>query len=184
MAQRVVTGDARRWSARALLCSVLPGMEAELAPVIGHGMTEDRAQAAPIGNAHGFSVEWLRMVPGQRVGRHMLAEKQVAIVFKGALDVVLNAPGDSVPVHVATGECFSAPGGTWRELAAAGDEPVEVALITAGDSRKRIIWSPEIMAAAMAAGSGIDHNGYVAPLDLLPPTTRSAVAGRMMQAAE
>ena len=34
MAQRVVTGDARRWSARALLCSVLPGMEAELAPVI------------------------------------------------------------------------------------------------------------------------------------------------------
>ena len=68
--------------------------------------------------------------------------------------------------------------------AAAGDEPVEVALITAGDSRKRIIWSPEIMAAAMAAGSGIDHNGYLAPLDLLPPTTRSAVAGRMMQAAE
>ena len=184
MAQRVVKNTDRHWSANALLCSVLPGMAAELAPVIGHGMTEDRSHTAPVGNAHGFSIEWLRIMPGQRVGRHLLSEKQVAIVFNGALDVALNGPDDGVAVHVATGECFSTPGDTWRELAAAGDTPVEVALITAGDARKRVVWAPEIVAAAMAVGSGIDHNGYVAPLDLLPPPTRAAVAGRMMQAAE
>ncbi len=184
MAQRVVAAANRHWSGRALLCCVLPGMAAELAPVIGHGMTEDRAHAAPIGNAHGFSIEWLRIAPGQRVGRHLLAEKQVAIVFSGSLDVSLNGPGDEVPVHVATGECFSTPGNVWRSLAAGNDGPAEIALITAGDGRKRITWAPEIAAAAMAAGSGIDHNGYVAPLDLLPPPTRAAVTDRMMHAAE
>ncbi len=184
MAQRVAPAADRQWSGRALLCTGLPGMAAELAPVIGHGMTEDRAHAAPIGNAHGFSIEWLRIVPGQRVGRHMLAEKQVAIVMSGAADLVLNGPGDEVPVHVATGECFSLPGGAWRSVAAAGDAPVEIALITAGDQRKRVTWAPEIVAAAMESGAGIDHNGYLAPLDLLPPPTRAAVAGRMMMAAE
>ena len=126
----------------------------------------------------------LRIAPGQQVGRHQLDEKQVAIVFTGALDVTLNGPEDSVAVHVATGECYSTPPGIWRTLAAAGTEPVEVALVTAGDGRKRVTWAPKIVQAAMAAGSGIDHNGYVAPLDLLPPPTRAAVAGRMMQAAE
>ena len=184
MARRVVKAADRRWSSEALLCNALPGMASELAPVIGHGMTEDRAQAAPIGNAHGFSVEWLRIAPGQQVGRHHLGEKQVAIVFTGALDVVLNGPEDAVAIHVATGECYSTPPGIWRTLAAAGAEPVEVALVTAGDGRKRITWAPEIVQAAMAAGRGLDHNGYVAPLDLLPPPTRAAVQGRMMQAAE
>ncbi len=183
MARRVVKAADRAWSGRALLCNGLPGMAAELAPVIGHGMTEDRAHAAPIGNAHGFSIEWLRIAPGQRVGRHMLAEKQVLIVFDGAVDIALNEASD-VRVHVAAGECFSTPGGAWRSLAASGAEPMEVALITAGDQRKRITWAPEVVAAAMQAGLGIDHNGYLAPLDLLPPPTRASVAERMLHAAE
>lgn len=184
MAQRVVRAADRAWSGRALLCSVLPGMAAELAPVIGHGMTEDRAHAAPIGQAHGFSVEWLRIAPGQGVGRHMLDDKQVAIVFGGAADFTLNGPGDAVTAHVAAGECFSVPPSAWRSVAAAGTEPVEMALVTAGDHRKRVTWAPEIVAAALAAGTGLDHDGHLAPLDLLPPPTRAAVQGRMMQAAE
>ena len=58
-----------------------------------------------------------------------------------------------------------------------------MALITSGDQRKRVTWAPEIAAAAMAAGFGIDHNGYIAPLSLLPPSTREAVIGRMTAAA-
>jgi quercetin dioxygenase-like cupin family protein len=184
MLRRVVPASERAWSAAALLDAGLPGHASELAPVIGHGMTEDRAHAAPIGNPHGFSIEWLRIPAGNGVGRHRLAEKQVIIPFTGALDVTLNEPGDAVAVHVATGECFSAPGGAWRSLAAAGDTAVEAVLITAGDARKRITWAPEIVAAAMQAGTVLDHDGHVAPLDLLPPPTRIAVAARMMQAAE
>ena len=188
MARRVVKAADRAWSGRALLCSSVPGMAAELAPVLGHGMTEDRDHAAPIGNPHGFSIEWLRIAPGQRVGRHRLAEKQVAIVMGGAAEMVLNDGAAAVPVRVADGECYSFPGDVWRSIAAAGDAPLEMALISAGDARKRIVWAPEIVAAAMQAGAGIDHNGYVAPLDLLPPPTRAAVAermtGRVLQAAE
>ena len=184
MAQRVVKAADRAWSGAALLSACLPGHATELAPVIGHGMTEDRAHAAPIGNPHGFSVEWLRIPAGNSTGRHSLDAKQVVIVFSGALDVVLNERGAEVQAHVATGECFSAPAGTWRSLAAAGDAPVEAALVTAGDARKRITWAPEVARAALQAGTVLDHDGHVAPLALLPPTTRTAVTARMMQAAE
>ncbi len=183
MRSRVVPADKRTWSGRALLDACLPGHASELAPVIGHGMTEDRAQMAPIGNSHGFSIEWLRLGAGNEVGRHLLAEKQVAIVFTGALDVVVNEPGREERLHVGTGECFSAPGDTWRRYIASGDEPVEVALITSGDQRKRPVWAPEIVQAALAAGLCIDHNGYVAPLDLLPPPTRATVTGQMLAVA-
>lgn len=184
MRRRVAAAGERNWSARALLDSVLPGHASELAPVIGHGMTEDRAHAAPIANPHGFSVEWLRLPPGHAVGRHRLAEKQVAIVFSGAAEITLNAPGQEVAVGVGTGECFSTPGGVWRGIAAAGEGPVEIALITAGDGRKHVTWAGGIVAAAAAAGVGLDHAGYLAPLDLLPPPTRAAATARMMQAAE
>ncbi len=177
MARRVVPAEARDWSDKALLDSVLPGHASELAPVIGHGVTEDRAHAAPIGNPHGFSIEWLRLQPGNRVGRHLLAEKQVIIVFKGALRIELNE-GDVV-ADIGTGECFSAPPGTWRSLVAVGDGPVEATLITSGDARKRITWSPEIVREAMAHGVGLDHDGHVAPLALLPPPTLAAVTALM-----
>jgi len=182
MRRRVVRAAERDWSARALLSSVLPGCASELAPVIGHGMTEDRGHAAPIGNPHGFSVEWLRLPPYSRTGRHAVAEKQVAIVLRGAATFTLNEPGNepggTVAVEVAEGECFSAPGDTWRDVAA-GAETAEVALITAGDQRKPVRWAPDILAAAAAAGWGLDHDGHVAPLDLLPPSTRATVAARM-----
>ena len=71
MRRRVVAAGERAWSSRALLDAGLPGHASELAPVIGHGITEDRAHAAPIGNPHGFSIEWLRLQPGNRVGRHL-----------------------------------------------------------------------------------------------------------------
>ena len=184
MARRVVKAGDRAWSRAALVDAGLPGHASELAPVIGHGMTEDRAHAAPVGNPHGFSIEWLRVPAGNQVGRHSLAEKQVLIVFSGALTVTLNEPGAETSLHVATGECFSAPPGAWRSLAAAGNAPVEVALITAGDARKRATWAPEVIRAAMQAGTVLDHDGHVAPLALMPLPTRMAATARMMQAAE
>ncbi len=179
MQRRVAKSEDRHWLPHALLDAVLPGHASELAPVIGYGMSEDRSHTAPIANPHGFSIEWLRLQPGNRVGRHKLAEKQVAIVLSGAATFILNEPGAEIEVEVATGECFSPPPGAWRSIAAAGAEPVELALITSGDQRKRATWAPEITAAAMAAGFGIDHNGYIAPLSLLPPATRETVVKRM-----
>jgi hypothetical protein len=48
--------------------------------------------------------------------------------------------------------------------------------MTAGDHRKRIEWSTEIVKAAAEADLAIDHNGYVARLRLLPQSRRVALA--------
>ncbi len=66
-------------------------------------------------------MEWIRIQPGNAVGRHMLAEKQVVMVFNGAMEITLNEPGAAVPVQVGTGEvllrarrCLADAGGDGR----------------------------------------------------------------------
>jgi mannose-6-phosphate isomerase-like protein (cupin superfamily) len=173
MRKRVVTRGERAWSGRALLDSVLPGHAAELAAVIGHGMSQDLEQAAPIGNPHGFSVEWLRIAPGQTVGAFRLAEKQVLLVFEGAATVALDG---GEPVAVAAQEVFSVPGGAWRSIASVGEVAVEIAVVTAGDHKKHPQWSADIASAAAGLGVGLDHSGYLAPLRLLPPEAHPRAA--------
>ena len=172
MAQRIVMADERAFCSNALLDSCLPGHRSALAPVIGYGITEDIESAAKLSGAHGFSVEWLKIEPGQSVSRHRLDEKQVAIVFAGSASLVLNEAGD-VRVTAADGECFSAPPGVWRAVEA-GPDGVEMVLVTSGDARKRITWPEATVEAARALGWGIDHNGYIAPAALLPAAFRVA----------
>lgn len=172
MAQRIVMADERAFSPNALLDSCLHGHRSALAPVIGYGITEDIESAAKLSGAHGFSVEWLKIEPGQSVSRHRLDEKQVAIVFAGSASFVLNEAGD-VRVTAADGECFSAPPGVWRAVEA-GPDGVEMVLVTSGDARKRITWPEATVEAARAHGWGIDHNGYIAPAALLPAAFRVA----------
>jgi len=167
MRRRVVTLDGRRWSDRALLDSALPGHGSELAPVLGFGMTEDRDHETPVANPHGFSLEWLRIQPGNVVGRFALEQKQVLIVFRGVVEVTLNG-GDAVTVRVESQDLFSVPPGVWRSIASVGDEPAEVAMLIAGDERKRVAWDTATAAEAASAGFGIDHNGYLALRHLLP----------------
>jgi quercetin dioxygenase-like cupin family protein len=168
MRRWVVTRPERRWSSRALLDSVLTGHEAELAPVVGHGMSQDRDHETPIGYPHGFSLDWIRMQIGRTIGRHFVAGKQVLIVFKGALEIDLNDGADEVTVRANTQDVFSVPAGVWRSYRSVGDEPLEVAVLSAGDHKTRVSWAPEIARAVGKAGYAIDHNGYVADLELLP----------------
>ena len=165
MRRRVVTRAGRDYSSRALLDSVLPGHAASLASVIGHGMTQDLEQAAPIGNPHGFSIEWLRIEPGQRVGAFRLAEKQVLLVFQGAIDLAVEA---AAPMRAEAQDVVSVPGDCWRTIACAGEGAAEIAVVTPGDHKKHPVWSGEVQRAARAAGFALDHSGYVARLDLLP----------------
>lgn len=168
MRGRVVAAANRRWSDHALLDHALPGNASELAPVLGFGMTEDRDHATPIGNPHGFSLDWLRIAPGQSVGPFRLARKQVFVVFRGAIEVTLNRGSDAVPVRVDPQGLFSVPADAWRSIASVGAEPAEVAVLIGGDDRKAIAWDEGIIAAAAAAGIGVDHNGFLADRNLLP----------------
>ena len=76
IASRAVRLDAVDWSERALLSSVLPGHESRMAPMIGYGMSQNRRHVAPIGNPHGFSLEWLELPPGASTGRHRIDHSQ------------------------------------------------------------------------------------------------------------
>ena len=165
MGRRVVRHADLQWSPRALLDSSLPGCGGELAPVIGLGMSEDRDHLAPVMNAHGFSIEWLRLPPGGRVSRHRLASKQVLICHQGEMRLGIGDHGEHVTLKGtdAAWDSYAAPADTWRSLHNTGPGPAEMLLMTPGDARKRIEWAPDVVVAAAAQGLAIDANGYVAP---------------------
>ncbi|WP_243787741.1 hypothetical protein [Saccharopolyspora gloriosae] len=64
MRRRVVTQDDLEWCSRPFLDSVVTGGGAELALVVGFGMTEDLDQEPRIFNPHGHNIAWLRAEPG------------------------------------------------------------------------------------------------------------------------
>jgi quercetin dioxygenase-like cupin family protein len=176
MARRCVRFADLDWSADALLDSSLPGCGAEMAPVIGLGMSQERNHLAPVQNAHGFSIEWLRMPAGGGVSRHKLAEKHVLMVYRGEVDLLVD--GDTGPVTISARgapsgwDCFAMPAGTWRRYRNAGPQEAVVLVMTPGDHRKTLMWDDAVLQAASAANRAIDANGYVAPKSFVDRSQR------------
>ncbi len=173
MRRRVVTMAERAWTNHPLLDSVLPGHASQMAPVIGHGMSEDLEQAPKITNPHGFSMEWLRIAPGQQVGPFLLAEKMVLMVFAGTMEVGI---GNAVPLRADAKEVVSVPAESWRFVRSVGEVALEVAVVISGDHKKHPVWAENIVTQAAAAGVALDHSGYVARLRLLPLEVQHALA--------
>lgn len=167
MARRIVRFADLQWAAHSLLDAALPGGGGQIAPVIGSGIVEDRDAQAPVVNPHGLSIEWLRLAPGTGVARHRLADKQVLIVKQGRIELTVEgADGTLQRELVGAGtawDSFAMPDGHWRRLRQVGEEPALALLLTSGDHRKRIEWSPEVVQAAAARGLARDANGYIAP---------------------
>lgn len=167
MLSRVVRFADLRWSTHGLLDAGLPGCGAQMAAVVGLGMTEDRNLLAPVANAHGVSLEWLRIPAGGSVSRHLIAEKQVLIAKAGCIELSVHTTAGPV-AHTLAGaaaawDTFSVPPGCWRTLRNAGEGEALAVVMTAGDHRKRIIWDEAVVAAAAGAGLALDANGFVAP---------------------
>ena len=166
MEQRVVRFRNLKWSKRALLDSVLPGCGAELAPVIGLGISQDRDHVAPVANAHGLSIEWLRIPRGGSVSTHRLATKQVLIAKAGSIEVTLTTANGSVTRPVAGtpagSDSVAIPDHCWRSLRNVGDGEALAVLVTAGNDRKPVEWSDAVVKAAAALDLAIDANGCVA----------------------
>ena len=170
MRARLVTTDELVWSPKATLDHVVAGHGCELAPVIGPGMSEDRNAEAKIRNPHGFSLEYMRIQPGQQVGPFRTSPKQVLIVREGSLEVVLGPEGCDNSARVEPWSTYSVPGDSWRTYRSVGDTPVLMSVTTAGDGRAIIEWDPALAEQARAANLGRDPNGYLAPASLLPAT--------------
>jgi len=180
MRQRAVTGEQRQWSSEGLLDAILPGHGGEIAPVVGYGISQDRHSTPPIVQPHGFSVEWLRLRPDHQVGRHLCPDIQVIMVFTGTLEVTWNQDGEEVSVTAPERSVISIPANSWRRYRAV-DGTAEFILTTQGDGRKRVYWDEAILQQARECNRGLDPDGYVSRLDILPVTARHA--GSMMERA-
>ncbi|WP_296644244.1 hypothetical protein [Roseinatronobacter sp.] len=171
MMSRIVASGARDFRP-AFIDQALPNGGAQIAPVIGFGMTQNRDHAAPITNPHGFSAEWLRIEPGQSVGPFSLDEKMVMIMHQGRLKLDYS-DGGGANVTLDAWDTYSVPGGVFRTLTAMGDTPVEALVVLGGDHRKRPVFAPEVLEAAKASGHGLDAGGFVAKASLLPSYRRA-----------
>ncbi|WP_417210166.1 hypothetical protein [Antarctobacter sp.] len=171
MMQRVVTAEARDFRP-AFVDAALPGCGAEIAPVIGFGLTQNRDHASPITNPHGFSVEWLRIGAGQKVSPFTLDDKMVLILRSGKLRLSLNEGAD-VTVDLDARDTYSIPAGVVRSIETLGDTPAEALVVVSGDHRKRPQFSDAVLASARAAGQALDAGGYVAKAALLPDYKRA-----------
>lgn len=166
MRQRVVKFAELDWSARALLDSTLPGCGAQLAPVIGHGMGAERNHLAPIMNAHGFSIEWLKIPAGGGVSQHQLASKQVLAVYQGTVEISVHPDHTEPAVKITAignaqgNDSYAMPADVWRSYRNAGSQEAVVLVMTPGDERKRITWAAPVVSQAAQAGWSMDANGY------------------------
>ena len=174
MAQRVVRFADLKWSASALLDAGLPGCGAQLAPVIGLGISQDRNHHAPITNAHGFSIEWLKIPTGGSVSMHQLAVRQVVTCYQGSAEISVSNTAKA-QVHNAqaatkiivnstptTWDSYAMPADVWRSIENKGDVDIVLLIMTPGDGRKHITWSGDVVTAAATKGLAIDANGYIA----------------------
>lgn len=172
MLSRIVAAGDRDFRP-AFIDQALPGGGAQIAPVIGHGITQNRDHAAPITNPHGFSAEWLRLEPGQSLGPFAIDEKMVLMAHKGRARLDY-ADGGAASVEINGWDTYSVPGGVFRTLTALGDTPAELLVVVSGDQRKRPVFAPETLAAAREAGLGLDAGGFVAKVSLLPVYGRAS----------
>lgn len=166
LAARVIGSDDLAWSDRAVLSSVLEGHRSRIAPVIGHGLSQDRRQQAPLMDPHEFSIEWLELEPGQRLGLHRHDHTQATFLVEGEWEVVVNDEA-SLAARPDPGSIVSTPPRAWRDFVNVGSTPARAVIVCGSDAPTRLEWHPTIVAAASAAGYAVDHSGFVAPEHLL-----------------
>jgi quercetin dioxygenase-like cupin family protein len=166
MRERLATPADLVWNDEPFLDSTVSGGGAELALVIGYGLTEDRFQRPLLTDPHGLSLAWLRGGRGQGVGTHRIKDAQVLIVKSGRLKVTLNRE-NPVSVELGPYDTLSVPTDAWRAFGCVGEEPTQVVVLTQGDGRVYLEWDAPIVAEARAKDVALDPNGYLAPASLL-----------------
>ena len=180
---RVVTGQDRVWVDQPFLCSRLDGGGAQLSPVIGYGMVEDRRATPRLTEPHSFSLAWLRGVPGEGVLTHRHDRAQVVTGKSGTWEVRLHDGDDERRVRLGRLDSFSVPPGVWRSFhvvdvasdadggGAAERGTAELLVVSGGDDRVVLEWAPEVTEGALAAGRVVDPNGYLAPASVMVTAT-------------
>ena len=160
-----VEGRIIRWSNLDFRSDALPG-GGVLAPILGHGMTASRHHYPQVANPHSFSLEWLKLAPGDRTGVFTSDKSFVAFVFEGNPQIVLNQD-EHVSIDLAERSIYSVPIGTWREFNNSGSSEAIIMIAHGGDERIRPSWDQATIAKAKENGLAFDPDGYLVPAKAL-----------------
>ena len=134
-----------------------------LATALGHGMTASRHHVPKVARPHSFSLEWLRLAPGESTGRWKADKSLVAFVFDGSPKVVLNGEESAAAVQLSERSIYSVPQGSWREFANGSDDEAVIMLVNGGDERVLPAWDERALAKASANGLALDPDGFLSP---------------------
>ena len=139
----------------------------QLAPVLGHGMTAARHHYPQVANPHGFSIEWLKLAPGQSTGSWVTDNTFVSFVYEGAPQITLNQD-NKISIDLGHRSIYSVPKGVWREFTNNGSDEAVIMLVNGGDDRIRPQWDEtSIQNAKQQKGLDFDPDGYLSPVGAL-----------------
>jgi mannose-6-phosphate isomerase-like protein (cupin superfamily) len=175
----------RRWSAPELMArcvkpaqrdfrcatldTVLPGHAWQLAPVIGWGLSQHRDHRPAVTDPQGFSVEWLRVPPGQRSAAITLQQPAVLVHAAGPLSVAFNATVDRLDAALGPWDSLSLPAGSRFSFINTGAADALALLVVQGDGPKRPQFDATVHSLAAALDRTLDAGGHLARKSLLPP---------------
>jgi len=175
----------RRWSAPELMArcvkpaqrdfrcatldTVLPGHAWQLAPVIGWGLSQHRDHRPAVTDPQGFSVEWLRVPPGQRSAAITLQQPAVLVHAAGPLSVAFNDMVDRLDAALGPWDSLSLPAGSRFSFINTGGADALALLVVRGDGPKCPQFDTAVHTQAAALDRTLDAGGHLARKSLLPP---------------
>ncbi len=165
---RCVTPAQRDFRA-ATLDAALPGHAWQLAPVIGWGISQHRDHRPAVTDPQGFSVEWIKLPPGQCSAVFTLDEAAVLVHADGPLAVAFNAGADRLQTQLGAWDTLSMPRACQRQFINHGSEDAHALLVIHGDARKTPHFGADVHSAAARADLTLDAGGRLARHSLLPP---------------
>lgn len=154
----------------ATLDTALPGHGWQIAPFVGWGLSQHRDHRPAVVEPQGFSIEWIRVPPGQRSAPFVLDAPAVLIHARGPLQVEFNPPASRVSAALGSWDTLSMPAGTSRAFVNTGIEPAEALLVVMGDARKPPQFTADLTMQARARDRTLDAGGHLALRSLLPPS--------------
>ena len=160
---------AQRDFRAATLDTAVPGHDWQLAPFVGWGLTQHRDHRPAVTEPQGFSIEWLRVPPGQASAAFVLDEPAVLVHACGALAVDFNEGDAPLRAELGAWDTLSLPAGCTRRFVNTGSQDAEALLVVRGDAPKPPRFAPALVAQALAQDCALDAGGHLARHSLLPP---------------
>jgi hypothetical protein len=175
----------RRWSAAQMQARVIKksaldfrpatldtaaGFQWQISPGVGNGLSQHRDHSPTVLEPQSFSVEWIRVQPGQAGAPFSTAEKMVVINLSSRLDVTLNTGAETVVCSLGFEDMISIPAHALRSFSCpAGSVMSEAVMVIAGDHVKHPKFADAVATKALANDVALDAGGKLARASVLPP---------------